>query len=174
MHDGLKALLLILTCFLSGCLILIYSIHRQNNTSCSVNSPKSCSHLTDIIHLQNDTISILEQIVQGSSSIAATCKDSVDKLITRQDTSVAACSREETHYIQQSRIDEFCNLRYGLDLVKRWKSTEEIWCQSSDIDSIKSDLKCYPYHQEHKKLDGRGQDMFCVATNFVIDFAKVL
>ena len=29
------------------------------------------------------------------------------------------------------------------------------------------------YAQAHKQLDGRGEDMFCEARNFFVDFSKV-
>ena len=62
-----------------------------------------------------------------------------------------------------------CENRYGLTLIENWKKAGEVWC----TDGAQSVLKCYPYHQKHKQLDGRGPDMFCEATNFVIDFSKV-
>ena len=70
-----------------------------------------------------------------------------------------------------------CENRYGLNLLENWKQTEEIWCKSNHENtkspSIQSTIKCFPYHQQHKKLDGRGPDMFCVAYNILIDFSKV-
>ena len=62
-----------------------------------------------------------------------------------------------------------CENRYGVTLIEQWSKAEEIWCS----DGANSVLKCYPYHQKHKQLDGRGPDLFCEATNFVIDFSKV-
>jgi len=38
---------------------------------------------------------------------------------------------------------------------------------------IRSQLTCYPYHQQHKVLDGRGEDLFCEASNVVVDFSKL-
>lgn len=40
-------------------------------------------------------------------------------------------------------------------------------------DKLPSQLTCYPYQQQHKILDGRGEDLFCEASNVVIDFSKV-
>ena len=63
-----------------------------------------------------------------------------------------------------------CENRYGVTLIEHWSKAEEIWCSDDGANSV---LRCYPYHQKHKQLDGRGPDLFCEATNFVIDFSKV-
>lgn len=60
-----------------------------------------------------------------------------------------------------------CERKYGLALVDEWRDNREIWCDGA------AQLICYPYHQAHKKLDGRQADLFCEATNFVVDFSKV-
>ena len=74
-----------------------------------------------------------------------------------------------------SQLEDECEARYGLELVDRWRKNEEIWCESqSEEAEERSELKCYPYHQSHKKLDGRPADLICEATNFVIDFNKVV
>jgi hypothetical protein len=65
-------------------------------------------------------------------------------------------------------LEEDCEKRYGLELASKWKSSKEIWCEHPT-----SQLICYPYHQEHKRRDGRGADLVCEATNFVIDFSKI-
>lgn len=75
-----------------------------------------------------------------------------------------------------TKFENECEARYGLELVDSWRKNEEVWCEApaGEGDStMKSELKCYPYHQAHKKLDGRQADLFCEATNFVIDFSKV-
>ena len=66
-----------------------------------------------------------------------------------------------------SQGDE-CEAKYGYQLVEEWRKSEETWCEGSD-----SSIKCYPYHQRHKKLDGRGPDMFCVGINVMLDFSKI-
>ena len=60
----------------------------------------------------------------------------------------------------------------------RSKSTHQsvtpcIHVVGSQGDRLHSQLTCYPYHQQHKILDGRGEDLFCEASNVVIDFSKV-
>jgi hypothetical protein len=73
-----------------------------------------------------------------------------------------------------SQREDECEAKYGVELVNIWKKNEEMWCalpQGAAV--VESELKCYPYHQAHKKLDGRAPDLFCEATNFVIDFSKV-
>lgn len=80
--------------------------------------------------------------------------------------------------IQSSSIENECEKRYGLQLIDLWRDTGSIWCKDAinnelNIDGISSELKCYQYHQEHKKLDGRGPDIFCEATNFIMDFSKI-
>ena len=73
-----------------------------------------------------------------------------------------------------TQLEDQCEQRYGMELVDTWGKNEEIWCASDAQDGEqKSELKCYPYHQAHKKLDGRGPDLVCEATNFIIDFDKV-
>ena len=79
--------------------------------------------------------------------------------------------------VSNTPLHEMCERRFGINLIDKWKQSEETWCSSSSNNSndknMKSELKCYPYHQEHKKLDGRGPDMFCVASNFIMDFSKI-
>jgi hypothetical protein len=77
-------------------------------------------------------------------------------------------------FIPNSDLERQCELRFGLSLVGAWRQIKQSWCQSSSSQMPRVELRCYPYHQEHKKLDGRGPDNFCVATNFVVDFSKVL
>jgi hypothetical protein len=73
-----------------------------------------------------------------------------------------------------SQREDECEAKYGLELVNIWKKNEEMWCAlPQGAADVESELKCYPYHQAHKKLDGRAPDLFCEATNFVIDFSKV-
>lgn len=74
----------------------------------------------------------------------------------------------------RTSMEDHCEQRYGLELADEWRKKEEVWCTGPSEDvAMKSELKCYPYHQAHKKLDGRGPDLFCEATNFVMDFSKV-
>uniref|UniRef100_A0A7S0SZ26 EGF domain-specific O-linked N-acetylglucosamine transferase n=1 Tax=Chromulina nebulosa TaxID=96789 RepID=A0A7S0SZ26_9STRA len=75
--------------------------------------------------------------------------------------------------VNSSIFESDCESRYGISLAEKWRNNEELWCKSNAIE-INSQLNCYPYHQKHKQLDGRGPDMFCIANNFVIDFSKVI
>ena len=78
-----------------------------------------------------------------------------------------------------SSIEASCERRYGLSLITEWKAAAEVWCGSgaASADSLPDDqskLVCYPYKQEHRKISrSGGPDTICVASNFVIDFAKV-
>jgi hypothetical protein len=84
-----------------------------------------------------------------------------------------AVSQRKSYY---TKMEKECEFRYGMELVDRWKSHREVWCADETAEqdpAHKSELICYPYHQEHKKLDGRGSDLICEATNFVLDFPKV-
>jgi hypothetical protein len=79
---------------------------------------------------------------------------------------------------QGGQVGEECEAKYGYQLVTEWKKAKQVWCapdssSSSSSSESPSSLTCYPYHQQHKKLDGRGADMFCVAENMFVDFSKV-
>lgn len=75
--------------------------------------------------------------------------------------------------LEPEPMEESCEKRYGLSLIDSWRRNEQKWCSTKSTSSLESTLKCYPYHQQHKKLDGRGADLFCTAENFFIDFSKV-
>ena len=64
--------------------------------------------------------------------------------------------------------------RPNREVVQEVLQEEEEVEKEEGKEGMKSELKCYPYHQQHKRLDGRGPDVFCIATNFIIDFSKVL
>lgn len=89
-------------------------------------------------------------------------------------TTVAPASPHDNAGWPRTSMEDHCEQRYGLELADEWRKKEEVWCTGPSEDvAMKSELKCYPYHQAHKKLDGRGPDLFCEATNFVMDFSKV-
>lgn len=84
--------------------------------------------------------------------------------------------------VAPSSAEADCETRYGLNLIHNWKNNKQSWCDMNGVEAdvgpdakptIPSQLDCYPMHQHHKKLDGRGPDLFCTATNFIIDFSKV-
>jgi hypothetical protein len=64
-----------------------------------------------------------------------------------------------------------CEMRYGMQLIDQWKASKQVWCTSPDSvpSRDRSELVCYPYTQKHKS----SPDVFCEATNFVIDFSKI-
>jgi hypothetical protein len=98
--------------------------------------------------------------------------------------------------VEDVELQKHCEAKFGVSLIDNWRASQQVWCSSednantvhsnsnsnsdrntdnkhTDNTQMPSELKCYPYHQLHKQRDGRGPDMFCEATNFVIDFSKV-
>lgn len=150
----------------------------------------------------SDTISKLTRESEENRSKAAQCTNMSQQLehnfdqelhrlkisalsqtICSEQNTVVAQSEPQTNTPLNSRfprnpttqLEDQCEQRYGMELVDTWGKNEEIWCASDAQNSeLKSELKCYPYHQAHKKLDGRGPDLVCEATNFVMDFDKVI
>ena len=80
-------------------------------------------------------------------------------------------SSEDNNFlkVQQSAMDEYCETRFGLELINKWRNSKEIWCENEPDSKIETSLECYPYKQQHKS----DKDMFCIATNFIIDFSKI-
>lgn len=80
-----------------------------------------------------------------------------------------------SHVEPRTKLEDQCEQRYGMELADIWGRNQEIWCADTaqPVAELRSELKCYPYHQAHKKLDGRGPDLVCEATNFVINFDAV-
>jgi hypothetical protein len=76
--------------------------------------------------------------------------------------------------VKPTDLEQSCEERFGMKLIEEWKKSKETWCKDTQNSYLNSELTCYPYHQHHKKLDGRGPDVFCEATNFIIDFSKVI
>ena len=70
-------------------------------------------------------------------------------------------------------LEAGCERRYGLSLIDEWRNAGQTWCAPDGKSSIQTEIKCYPLHQAHKKLDGRGPDLFCEGTNIFMDFAKI-
>lgn len=70
-------------------------------------------------------------------------------------------------------MEQACDDRYGNGLLRKWKAAKQTWCHDLEGGDTSGSLICYPYHQEHKKLDGRGADVFCEARNLFMDFSKV-
>lgn len=138
---------------------------------------ESISKLIDLIRIQNETIVTLEKKLEKTQlKLTSTSTYQPPSLPSSLASSPTSSSLSTSHAIEEefppvtSRFRQECLNRYGMDLASIWKKNEEIWCEDSTHQSY---LKCYPYHQAHKKLDGRGPDLFCEATNFLIDFSKV-
>jgi hypothetical protein len=160
---------------LTGILIL----NVTHNVSFGQNNVNENEKLLDLIKLQNETINLLLQKQSKEQSVLLKANvNEVNKNNNRQYKlnmePISTISKIANNDELQTSLQEDCENRYGLKLANEWKKTAETWCEPSEIaESLKSELTCYPYHQQHKKLDGRGPDMFCVATNFIIDFSKV-
>lgn len=127
------------------------------------------------LELQQALVQIenLKSLNQNKRIIEATNSDSNSfpfsnnfKLAQEQNINIAL-------NVPDTKLAALCEDRFGVTLIEKWKLSEQIWCDSSNSSHLQSRLRCFPYQQEHKKLDGRGADMFCVATNFFIDFSKV-
>eukprot|EP01036_Dinobryon_divergens_P031482 gene31482-40884_t len=131
--------------------------------------------LLKLISLQNETIATLERQIMNMKVAIASSQISMDSKITekipiaeKNNLAVAKAAKKKSSSLLTD-MEADCENRYGVTLIEQWSKAEEIWCS----DGANSLLKCYPYHQKHKQLDGRGPDLFCEATNFVIDFSKV-
>jgi hypothetical protein len=72
-----------------------------------------------------------------------------------------------------SSMERECDMRYGNGLLQSWAASREVWCEAGYSSPTPADVVCYPYHQQHKKLDGRPADIFCEARNLFVDFSKV-
>ena len=156
-------------------LFLLFIHHGNTNSTLNSILPLSSSvnkkilslgegkELLNLISLQNETITALRHelsALQTQHKLSVTSKHLPIKHEEIQ---------QQPQRISFSDMENECENRYGLNLIDLWSRNEQIWCS----DGKGSELKCYPYHQKHKKLDGRGPDMFCEATNFVMDFSKV-
>jgi hypothetical protein len=72
---------------------------------------------------------------------------------TNQVTTVAAVTGGSSSQQQldwpTSKLEDECEARYGLELADLWRKNGEVWCASDAGAEVKSELKCYPYHQAH-------------------------
>jgi hypothetical protein len=151
--------------------------------------------LTQLIHVQNETIHALEQHLKAKHKDLALVSEEYTKLIEVSELigklSIPSIKSDEKLEVPPPKsgikvgvrpnglltsAEKECEFKYGMDLVDSWRKNREVWCSGDHIDNHDraSELVCYPYHQDHKKLDGRGPDLFCEATNFLVDFSKVL
>ncbi|RYH27486.1 hypothetical protein EON65_13285 [archaeon] len=144
---------------------------RKDSSTSTTASPR----LLHLVSVQNRTIHELEQqiselsrqLMQSSSSPIASTGPTASLVQGSNPPPLSALAQAIAH-IDSSKTEQDCAKRYGLDLLVDWQSHAETWCKGPE-----AQLVCYPYHQKHKKLDGRPPDLFCEATNFVIDFNKV-
>ena len=89
-------------------------------------------------------------------------------ITTPEHTSTPITPTVSRYPAQSGQQGQECEAKYGYSLVKKWRDAKETWCEGQH-----SNIECYPYHQQHKKLDGRGPDMFCVGHNVVVDFGAI-
>ena len=159
--------------------------------------------MLEIIRVQNETINLLENVISHNHNVPKLSdlvttnhkqeesirklKNQLTELSQREHSTVdtptnnllpnSCCDSSPFTALKGSSLQQDCDSRYGMKLIELWKRNKQVWCEDSDSSATNMDkrsrLVCYPYHQEHKKLDGRGPDIFCEATNFFIDFAKV-
>jgi hypothetical protein len=138
---------------------------------------ESINRLIDLVRIQNLTIHALEEKIGQLSDSSTTDHTFVAREISlvKSDSTKVECTSNNDFQSFITKDRETCETKYGMELASIWKKNEEIWCTDDDSkdEESKSQLKCYPYHQAHKKLDGRGPDLICEATNFMIDFSKV-
>ena len=178
-------------------LFAIYLLARiftqSSHESRSLSNIDHYSQLMNVISIQNETITSLENLVHNYQKIltAKSFDHSISTIlvpIVENKQSIVKCDpviRHESSPITQHHSigsvlipaptdhTKSCERKYGLELIENWRNNRESWCESRDDTAESSKLECFPYHQDHKKLDGRGSDLFCTATNFVIDFSKV-
>lgn len=176
----LIAVLVLATCSLF--LLLFYTTLGSDKNSLHhgpllpINGDEAESNLLrliELVKLQNETINVLQQRI-GTATVTPVKAD-VDSLssnplsgsyIVAPPNSINIVYKPNTLTLDE----QDCEARYGLPLVDKWRQSRQTWCSNP---STQSKLECYPYHQVHKKLNGQGMDMFCVAYDFLVDFSKV-
>lgn len=132
-------------------------------------SQESHSRLLKLVKFQNATIAQLERALESVGGKGALEKaKSLDHPPCPVLSTVDATIGVDVSPKGLTRHEQECEQRYGMSLVNEWRKNKEVWC-----DSPESQLTCYPYHQMHKKRDGRASDLFCEATNIVVDFSKI-
>lgn len=180
-----------------GCIFALLGFHFSLRPSRSgVETSHKSKSVDDVVQLmrvmraQNETIAnlieVLEEKHPAMTALLETIKqkdheisklsNQIDTLLSEKlDSKQPAISSPLGSFDLQPtglQLDRECEWRYGLTLIEEWKKKEEIWCETDSGAEMKSSLRCFPYHQQHKKLDHRGPDVFCEARNFFIDFAK--
>ena len=116
---------------------------------------------------------VISALTATTSSSPVAC--TVPTTSTAVSTSTTCETLHHVTHVPLHGLEKECENKYGMQLADLWAARREVWCEDTTTqhEADKSQLICYPYHQEHKKRDGRGPDMFCEATNVFIDFSKV-
>lgn len=179
----LQTILLLL--IVSGC--VLWMILHYQSTSSSQDAlielqQNKIKELTEISLAQYDQLKRLKEVIvsynKTTSSFSKSISSTSKEIVTPIPTSSIPHSLNKIADLHTSFEIE-CENRYGLPLIDFWKAKKQTWCVNNqpirDIEGneITSELICYPYHQQHKKLSHDREDMFCVAKNVVIDFSKV-
>lgn len=171
--------------------VSLHISHHSSPLSLDGAASSDVSRLLGLVHAQNATIAELTVLIESSrkQSDSFSLLDVIRKKDTQlrelkeelvrataANASLAKCPAlsAATQLSQRppTGMDEMCERLYGLTLVENWRSNAQTWCESGPK-GIGSKLVCFPYHQTHKRNDGRPPDMFCYATNVFIDFSKV-
>jgi uncharacterized small protein (DUF1192 family) len=128
----------------------------------------------------NSLLSIIQEkemrIAALSDEIQRTKENSQDKSISLPSPSLGDSHSDSPRSVSYAldvppaKLEAECESYYGMQLVDKWRQSEQVWCEPSEGATLQSSLTCYPYKQHHKS----SPDMFCEATNFVIDFSKVI
>lgn len=92
---------------------------------------------------------------------------------THPSASAGSDAAAPSFHAPMTTMEASCDDRYGNGLLHKWTDAKESWCDAPDDSDTAGSLECYPYLQEHKRIDGRGADIFCEAKNIFIDFSKV-
>jgi hypothetical protein len=163
----------------------IYTLsHPHNSPDISISSPgDETFHLIqklqqkdlEIKQLQQQLLTLKNQQLPFSSSSSTFSSSS-----TSISSSSSSLSSTYSLNIPDTSFHSECEARYGMKLIDEWKSKKQTWCQSSpsSLSSSssssssgvpESSLICYPHIQKHKN----SPDLFCEATNFIIDFSKI-
>jgi len=180
-----------LLCVVAVCVVFLLAVvfHvPSTGPSISHDSAADIDRMVRLIQLQNETISALSSHVTSSgkadvNDLLQLLKDK-DAEIERL-TAIAAHrpSQPSTHTpsvalssqrsgplsVPPSTMEASCEARFGMQLVDDWRASKQEWCVTENGAPMESKLLCYPHKQHHKA----SPDMFCEATNFIIDFSKI-
>lgn len=153
---------------------MIRIIRIQNETIHALTShvnPKSSgpdvNTLLSIIQEKEMRIAALSEELQTRKK-----EDSPTLILSSPNVDSRSFSPQATHYaldVPPTKFEEECESYYGMQLVDKWRHSKQVWCEAPDGTALQSSLSCFPYTQHHKT----SPDMFCEATNFVMDFSKV-